>query len=242
MTKLELANELIKQLQEQSSSKLDMIDKLQQQVQVQQTWFQWAVGIFISIAAIIAGLTWASVRAESKRSREEFDKLKNELGINELSELVDRQRGALDAMAKESKKYKRESDIAKNMIDSLKQQLVKQNENQLVIAGIGLQTISLDSPVELLKGIANVELVIALPNINKVDRFKLVEFIRILIKFWDNFQQNSSQFQKEYIGVVVGMLNRTKDIVLNNPRITGQLYDDYMGMLNEAINMECELK
>lgn len=81
MTKLELTNELVKQLQQQNSNNLDMIDKLQQQVQVQQAWFQWAVGIFITVAIAIAGITWLSVRAENKRSREEIINLKRELGI-----------------------------------------------------------------------------------------------------------------------------------------------------------------
>lgn len=81
MTKLELTNELVKQLQQQNSNNLDMIDKLQQQVQVQQAWFKWAVGIFITVAIAIAGITWLSVRAENKRSREEIINLKRELGI-----------------------------------------------------------------------------------------------------------------------------------------------------------------
>lgn len=56
MTKLELANQLIQQLQQQNTNNLDMINKLQQQIQVQQTWFQWAVGIFITVALGIVGV------------------------------------------------------------------------------------------------------------------------------------------------------------------------------------------
>lgn len=242
MTKLELASQLVQQLQQQNSSNLDMIDKLQQQVQVQQTWFQWAVGIFISIAIAIGGLTWLSIRSERKRSREEIVNLKNQLGIDELSELVESQKETLSAMKKESEQYKKETKVAKQLVDSLHDQLLMQNEIQLNSAGIELQLVAPQSESALLKSIANLELVLLLPEIDKVSRADLVGFAHNLTEFWSVFKTNNEEFRKEYISIVVEMLNRTKDLVLKKIEINGQLQKKYIEMLNEATRMERELK
>ena len=192
MTKLELANQLIKQLQEQNSSNLDMIDKLQQQVQVQQTWFQWAVGIFITIAIVISGLTWASVHAENKRSREEIINLKEELGIDSLSKIVDEQ----------TKKYEEIKGYTNKWEESTK----TQTSYDFAILLVEMTYMKMDSYENVFIGMARISGVIDRLNMKDVPDGIALIFIKRIINLWGQYTEKDDDVVELTIKLVDGVL------------------------------------
>lgn len=202
MTRLELANQLIKQLQEQNASNIDMIDKLQQQVQVQQTWFQFAVGIFITIAITTAGLTWLSIRAENKRSREEIVNLKKELGIDNLIDIVDEQLEKYEEM----KRYTTEWD----------ENMRYQTASDFVVMMVDIRSIKADSSNEVIKGLAKIMGVIERPGAEDIPSKVVDIFIEGLVKFWNDYQkEDEKEIRKSTIIMFNEIFKKVEDCYLS---------------------------
>lgn len=227
MTKLDLAKELVQQLQQQNTNNLDMIDKLQQQVQVQQTWFQWAVGIFITVAIAIAGLTWLSIRAENKRSREEIINLKKELGIDNLVKIVDEQ----------MEKYN-EIKAYTNKLEEIKK---KEALGDFLLLVIDMGYVKTINPENLYNILGRITTVSSKPDADDIPSYVKEAFLERMITIWNEYKKaDKAEVIKPTIEGFNGTLMLIKDKYLSG--IGEDNTNKYNAICEESAEMLKELQ